>query len=400
MLISAYACEPDAGSEPGAGWAWTRAAALDHEVWVLTRRNLADQIELARQREPFLRLHPIYLDLPGWVLRAKRGRAGIYWYYPIWQFLAWQTGRRLHRAVGFDIAHHLTLAMDWMPAGVAFLRGVPTVWGPVGGVTGAPLTLWRWLGPRGCLVELSRELLTRGARRVFGRSAARRAALVVAQNHDVADAFRAAGQVVVEPNTAIRDQDAALLPWRAPVTPGAGPRRAVFLGRLLPLKGPGLAIAALAEPEARAWTLDIYGAGPELARLRRLAERLGVSDRVVFKGYRPREEALAALAEADAMLFPSMHDQAPWAVAEALSLGCPVVCLDRGGPAVLVGSGEGAKVPVSPSVTRDLARALAGLDGRMAPVTRWSERRLPARLSDWYGLVGRQAGSLAESEVR
>jgi glycosyltransferase involved in cell wall biosynthesis len=367
---------------------WTRAAALDHEVWLLTRRNLADQVERALRREPFLRAYPIYLDLPGWILRAKRGRVGIYWYYPIWQFMAWRAARRLHKVVGFDVAHHLTLAMDWMPAGVAFLRGVPTVWGPVGGVTGAPLRLWRWLGPRGCLVELCRELLTRAARLAFGRSAARRAALLVAQNYDVANAFRASRHIVVEPNTAIQDHDASVQLRRRPHGVGTAPRRAVFLGRLIALKGPRLAIAALAKPEARAWTLDLYGAGPELASLRRLSERLGVSDRVAFKGHRPREEAMAAMAVADALLFPSMHDQAPWAVAEALSLGCPVVCLDRGGPAVLVGPGEGTKVPVSRSVVHDLAKALAGLDGRLDPVSRWSDRRLPGRLAEWYQQAG------------
>jgi hypothetical protein len=36
LLLSAYACEPSKGSEPGVGWNWATQAALDHEVWVLT----------------------------------------------------------------------------------------------------------------------------------------------------------------------------------------------------------------------------------------------------------------------------------------------------------------------------------------------------------------------------
>jgi glycosyltransferase involved in cell wall biosynthesis len=192
---------------------------------------------------------------------------------------------------------------------------------------------------------------------------------------------------VVQPNTAI--QERALL-IRRQVHPERGPtdtRRAVFLGRLVALKGPRLAIAALARPSAAAWSLDLYGEGPEHMSLRRFAARLGVTHRVNFKGHRPRREAMVALSSADALLLPSMHDQAGWAVAEALSLGCPVVCLDRGGPAVLVGPGEGVKVRVRGAVVEELAAALGQLSGRIDPVTRWSEERLPARLVEWYRLA-------------
>jgi glycosyltransferase involved in cell wall biosynthesis len=39
--------------------------------------------------------------------------------------------------------------------------------------------------------------------------------------------------------------------------------------------------------------------------------------------------------EADVLLFPSMHEDAGWVVAEARSFGLPVVALDRGGPPLL-----------------------------------------------------------------
>jgi len=384
VLVSAYACEPSSGSEPGAGWEWARAAAQCHDVWLLTRRNVAEVIERAHSREPSLRLHPVYVDLPAWILRAKRGRGGIFWYYPLWQLAAWREARRLQRDVGFDVIHHVTLAVDWMPAGVALLRGVPLVWGPVGGSTGTPLRLWRWLGPWGCLTELLREPATRLARWLFGRPIARRAALVIAQNHDVAREFQHIARVVTEPNTAIQDQ---VPPESQPAAADAGRpirRRAVFVGRLIPWKGPRLAIAAMARPAAAGWSLDFYGDSRQRADLQRLARHLGVERHVAFKGECPRDQVLAAFSSADALLFPSMRDSAGWAVAEALSRGCPVVCLDRGGPAVLVGRGHGVKVPMNGAVAEDLARALRSLDGRIPPVSRWLAERLPAFLVTLY----------------
>jgi glycosyltransferase involved in cell wall biosynthesis len=381
VLVSAYACEPGQGSEPGVGWTFARAAALHHEVWLLTRANLAEGIERARRQEPDLHLHPVYLDLPGWVLRWKGGLRGVHWYYPLWQLAAHRLAQRLHRTIGFDLVHHLTFAADWMPVGVAGIDDAAFIWGPVGGATGVPLPLWRWLGWQGCLAEAARELTTRPARWLFARPAARRAALLVAQNHDVAKAFPRARRVVVEPNVAIEDGAVPLDvgPDREP-----GRRRAVFAGRLLAWKGAQLAVACLARPEAAGWTLDVYGAGPEAERIRHLAGRLGVSDRVTFQGERSRAEVRAAMATADALLYPSMRDAASWVAAEALTAGCPVVCLDRGGPAVLVGPGEGVKVPVHGDVVANLAAALASITARVPPVKRWRGDRLPELVASWY----------------
>ena len=45
ILAFAYACSPDEGSEPGAGWTWARLLARFGDVWVLTRENNREGIE-------------------------------------------------------------------------------------------------------------------------------------------------------------------------------------------------------------------------------------------------------------------------------------------------------------------------------------------------------------------
>src|SRR4051794_24051671 len=42
VLISAYAFGPSDESEASAGWRFALAAAVDHDVWVLTRRRFRD----------------------------------------------------------------------------------------------------------------------------------------------------------------------------------------------------------------------------------------------------------------------------------------------------------------------------------------------------------------------
>src|SRR3954451_23843350 len=87
VLLSAYACEPGKGSEPGAGWLWALAAARSAEVWVLTRANNRTAIE-ADPAGTLPSLHFVYLDLPPSVLRWKRDGQWVRMYYLLWQFLA------------------------------------------------------------------------------------------------------------------------------------------------------------------------------------------------------------------------------------------------------------------------------------------------------------------------
>jgi len=66
----------------------------------------------------------------------------------------------------------------------------------------------------------------------------------------------------------------------------------------------------------------------ELLRLRRIAKMLGFEDKVVFTGFVSREERLRIVREAKLMLYPSHVDAYPYAVAESLLLGIPIVAYD------------------------------------------------------------------------
>ena len=62
VLISAYACEPNKGSEPGVGWNWALQMAKMDEVYVITRSNNRKVIETFLQKHPVEHLHFYYHD--------------------------------------------------------------------------------------------------------------------------------------------------------------------------------------------------------------------------------------------------------------------------------------------------------------------------------------------------
>jgi glycosyltransferase involved in cell wall biosynthesis len=247
--------------------------------------------------------------------------------------------------------------------------------------------LRRWLGRRGIAVEVLRSTVTEAVRRVFADPVARRAALVVAQNHEVAERFGFARSVVVEPNAALDP-----VPPPGPAYP-SGTKQALFVGRLIHWKGVRLAVRVLAHPLARDWRLTFVGEGPERAEIDRLAHELGVADRVELTGHLPREEVMGRYATADALLFPSFRDAAGWVVAEASSAGCPVVCLPLGGPPTLAHV-NAFVAPLEGDVVENLARQLvrAGEEGG-TPHQRWARDRLPGLVDGWYRTVTAARGS-------
>ncbi len=373
--MSAYTCHPGLGSEPGAGWAFLRAAARHHDVVLLTAPFDTDALSAALNEEGLRPVRILHIANP---FAGLRGGAVLgHLDYIVWQYRAWSIARVQQHDV--DVAHHVTYGMDWFPSAMHFLRRVPVVWGPVGGTAPAPWRLWRYLSVRGLAREVTREVTTRSNRIVTKALVSRCQCLVIATNREVAAYWRRSGaRVVVETQAAVPPAEEPLMGSRRTDST----KRAVYVARLAAWKGAYLALHALAELPGD-WSLDMYGGGPEESGIRARVDRLGISQRVRVLGNRPREEVQKALLDADVLLFPSMHDASGFAVAEAVRVGCPVVCLDVGGPPMLINGTLGIAVAPNRDAPRSLARAMRSVR-RGEPSDRWSTERLADRVTEWY----------------
>ncbi len=113
--------------------------------------------------------------------------------------------------------------------------------------------------------------------------------------------------------------------------PGAARRRAVFIGRLHPVKGlPGL-IDAWADARPEGWELVIAGpdAGGHRAALERRRDAAGLQETITFRGLLDEQGRAALLAEADLFVLPSLSENFGVAVAEALAAGVPAIVSRR-----------------------------------------------------------------------
>jgi glycosyltransferase involved in cell wall biosynthesis len=114
------------------------------------------------------------------------------------------------------------------------------------------------------------------------------------------------------------------------------------LGNTRPYKNIPTALRAFASVarEAPGARLTVTGRGDSTADLRRLADRLGVGDRVTFSGPVSQSEIVRLLHGASALVFPSIVEGFGFPVLEAMSAGCPVIASHA--PAVTEIAGDAA----------------------------------------------------------
>jgi glycosyltransferase involved in cell wall biosynthesis len=391
VLVSAYACEPNKGSEPGVGWNIANAIAQEHEVWVLTTATHQRGIEAELERSPASKLHWIYLDPLGWVYDWETGGKGIQWdvhlHHYLWQIAAYFKVKKLHQTIGFDIIHHATYGRYSAPSFLSFLP-IPFVWGPVGGGESAPLSFWKDFNFKGKLYEFLRQCARfSGELDPFVHLTARNSAIGLACTPETAERMKAIGLQRLEwvsGQTGISAAELAQfeqLKSSEPCDPNQADRpvRFLSLGRLIHWKGFHLGVRAFIEadlPHAEYW---IAGTGAEESRLKTIVETAGWGDRIKFLGALPRPEALQVMAKCDVLVHPSLHDFSPTVCLEAMAAGLPVICLDLGGPSRQITDETGIRVKaVTPIAT------VTGIAQAMQKLSQDSELR------SQFGKAGQQ----------
>jgi teichuronic acid biosynthesis glycosyltransferase TuaC len=132
----------------------------------------------------------------------------------------------------------------------------------------------------------------------------------------------------------------------------------ISVGHLIERKAHDLVIEAL--PHLPDFQLLIVGDGPEDAKLRALAKRLNVEDRVDFMGRRPHEELPDLCAAADALVLASSREGWANVLLEAMACGTPVVASNVWGTPEVVAVPEAGRLMESrtgesiAAATRDL----------------------------------------------
>jgi glycosyltransferase involved in cell wall biosynthesis len=249
-----------------------------------------------------------------------------------------------------------------------------------------------------------RGLIT-GADRLTAEAAFRGADLVAPVSEELAARLRPlAGRTPmrVVPNPVDTDV------FRPPEGPRPeGPPRLLCVAWLDPKKGHRFLLEALAALGRDDATLDLVGGGELRPELEAEAARLGLSGRVRFLGPLPKEGVAELMRRADLFVLPSIDENLPVVLAEAMASGLPAVATRVGGVEEVLDPDAGVLVP--PRDPEALARAIReSLERRRphpaAPAARARERfgyeALGRTWDEIYAELSSSAGSSSSRTTR
>jgi glycosyltransferase involved in cell wall biosynthesis len=174
--------------------------------------------------------------------------------------------------------------------------------------------------------------------------------------------------------------------------------------RLAPKKGLEYLIAAMPAVAGQfpSIHLVLFGEGPMHKALRRQAERLGISDRVHFPGFRPDIPKL--LAAFDVILQPSLSEGLSISILEAMAAARPIIaCNIQGNREIIRHCETGLLVPPADSaaLSEAIAKILSdpvgaktmGQNAALDCRTRFSQERMVEQTVAIYDSICRRASS-------
>lgn len=363
ILATAYAINPYKGSEDGMGWNFVLQIARFNNVVAITRENNRSSIEKYISEHPnelYRRITFLYFDLPYWMRFWKKGGRGAMLYYYMWQkgivpFIKKQD-------IAIDIVHNLNFHNDWTPSFLWQLNK-PFVWGPIGH---HPLIPSVYLKPFATSYFI-KDRLTWLVKKYFWtlsislNKTQKRANHILCMNSSVAKVLNLKNNFSIIPSVATQD-----FGWKNKEH-NIEQFTLISAGRFVPLKGFDLTIRSFAQfmttldsEEKKNCKLLLIGSGPEKKLLQSIATDLKVDQYIQFISWIERDQLMEQYKTSSVFLFPS-HEGAGMVVAEALSFGLPVICLDNEGPGEFINSECGFAIQQSDyqATVTELANAVS-----------------------------------------
>ena len=348
ILVSAYACSPNKGSEPGMGWNFVTGLSNFHEVHVI--------VEKRKWQQPineYLNLHPtLKQNLIFHFIEKKRNKwlrklwpPTYYWFYKEWQKKTYKLALELNQIENFDIIHQLNM-VGYREPGYLWKIEKPFVWGPIGGLENTPWRFLPSLGFKGMIHFTGRNIINQLQKNFSSRpkkAAVRKNNSLISATPDnqkeILTLWKKNSAVLCE----VGQVDSNLLDLEKR---GHEPIRIIWSGVHEPRKNLQLVLNALAQVKID-WELHILGSGPEIVSWQKLSNKLGIDTKCIWHGWLPLDKALRVLQNGHLFCVSSIHDLTSTVLLEALSYGLPVVCLDHCGFSHVINNTCGIKIPVT-----------------------------------------------------
>lgn len=348
ILINAYACSPNMGSEPGMAWNWCSNLANYCELHIITEGEFRDKIEAVVPTLPQgQNMHFYYNPVSDEIRKMcwNQGDWRFYKHYREWQYKTYEMALEIIQSQKIDIVHQLNMIGFREPGYLWKIENRPFIWGPVDAKEKFPPAYLEGAGIKSKMFIRIKNFITgvqlQHSKRV--RKAVERASVVVSASSESKKSFKK-----------YFDIDSPLLnetgcyPKKTEITDKSDKETLdlLWVGKLDFRKQLALAIRTVAGLNNQNVKLHIVGGGDSSA-YKKLAHSLHISEQCIWHGAVSHNEVQKMMQESDLFFFTSVAEGTPHVVLEAIGNNLPVMCFDVCGQGDSVNEKVGIKVPLS-----------------------------------------------------
>ncbi|MEA4917160.1 glycosyltransferase [Proteiniphilum sp.] len=352
IVINAYACCPDRGSEPGTGWNMCAHLAKHCEVHIITEEEFREKIESTLTTLPQgENMHFYYNPVPERVREMARNQGDwrFYAHYKNWQKKTLEIAREIIATQKIDVLHQLNMIGFREPGYLWKIEGIPFVWGPIGGMKQFPVAYLQGAGIKTQLFNRLKNIINVLQLKYDVRvnKAFKRADLLISSipvSYQAIKKYKKRDSVLIsETGLSVNSNEVSTKRFYDEDF------KAIWVGKFDFRKQLTLALKALAAANNKRIILNVYGQGNEVQEreAKQLAEDLDVSDQIVWHGNKPHAVVQHAMREAQLFFFTSVNEDNPNVILEAISNRLPVLCFDTCGFGAIINETVGRKIPLT-----------------------------------------------------
>jgi glycosyltransferase involved in cell wall biosynthesis len=351
ILINAYSCSPNRGSEPGMAWNWIINLSRFCKIFVITEGQWQTEIEKALIDSEY-KNNIIFIYNPistkARKMASNQGDWRFYYYYRIWQKKALLLAKKIINENQIDIIHQLNMIGFREPGYLWKIENKPFIWGPIGGLKQFPLSYLDGADIKMKLFNLLKNQLNliqlKHSKRVD--KALKRADLLISSIPDSYNAIKKhkGYESVIIPETGCNTTDI-----ERSLNFENEEFHILWVGKFDFRKQLFLALKALAATKNKKIILDIYGDGSTEQKLKgkELAVSLDITNQVIWHGNQSNEQVMNAMREAHLFFFTSVNEDTSTVVLEAISNRLPILCFNACGFGAIVTEDIGVKIQLT-----------------------------------------------------
>ena len=340
ILISAYSCEPNSGSEHEIGWSWIKALSKNknNKITIITRESNKKKIYLENTLCKKKNVNFWFYDLPDFFLKIlkKKNKKSTYLYFYLWQLLIYFKFKSKINKIKFDFIHHVTFVSLRIPS-FLFLCKSNFFFGPVCGGEVIKNCLIKDFSLKAKIIEYLRLISNYYIKYspIMNLLFLKSKKIILTHEVNLSLVPKVFHKKVVIVPSIFNDK----IFFKNKIKKNYN---IYFAGRLLEWKGAHYLIKIFKKlyKANNKIKLEIFGDGPLKAKIIDDVKNEVFKNNIKLYGLLPQRKFLKKIKKSDLLIFPTLRDSGGYVILDALNNNINVLTTNAPGPMSIIKKNE------------------------------------------------------------